>query len=46
LVNDTSRLTALGKNADRTRQERSAARTAEVYANTWSQMLAQQPENA
>lgn len=40
VVNDESRLTQLGKNADRTRQERSAQRTAEAYVAGWSQMLA------
>lgn len=40
LVNDESRLTQLGKNADRTRQDRSAPRIAEAYAAGWSQMLA------
>jgi len=44
LVNDESRLTQLGKNADRTRQERSAQRTAEAYVAGWSQMLARQSE--
>jgi hypothetical protein len=42
LLNDESRITQLGKNADRTRQERSAERTAEAYVAGWSRMLARQ----
>lgn len=44
LVNDDARLTELGKNADRTRQERLAPRAAEAFVAAWSQMLARQPE--
>jgi hypothetical protein len=44
LVNDDARVTQLGKNADRTRQERSGPRTAEAFAKVWSQMLARQRE--
>jgi polysaccharide biosynthesis protein PslF len=44
VVNDEARLTELGKNADRTRQERSAQRTAEAYVAGWSQMLASRGE--
>ncbi|MCT7660888.1 glycosyltransferase family 1 protein [Mycobacterium deserti] len=40
LVNDDARVAQLGENADRTRQERSAARTAAAYAAVWSNMLA------
>jgi glycosyltransferase involved in cell wall biosynthesis len=39
LVNDEELLAKLGANADRTRQERSAARTAAAYAEAWSEML-------
>ncbi|TQK31032.1 glycosyltransferase family 4 protein [Arthrobacter sp. SLBN-53] len=39
LLNDADRLTELGRNADRTRQERSAARTAEAFARIWSKVL-------
>ncbi len=44
LVNDRARLTELGKNADRTRQARSASRSAEAFVAVWSDMLARQPE--
>jgi glycosyltransferase involved in cell wall biosynthesis len=42
LVNDEARLTELGKNADRTRQERLAPRAAEAFVEAWSEMLARQ----
>jgi hypothetical protein len=40
LVNDETRLTRLGENADRTRANRSAERTAAAYATAWSDLLA------
>lgn len=39
LLNDDARLTELGVNADRTRQERSPARTAEAFVEVWSQLV-------
>jgi hypothetical protein len=42
LINDRGRLTELGCNADRTRQERSAPRIAEAFVQAWSEMLDQQ----
>ncbi len=39
LLNDEARLTELGVNADRTRQERSPARTAEAFVAVWQQLL-------
>ncbi|QNJ95015.1 glycosyltransferase family 4 protein [Mycolicibacterium fluoranthenivorans] len=39
LLNDETRLTELGVNADRTRQERSPARTAEAFVVVWQQLL-------
>ncbi|MCV7252112.1 glycosyltransferase family 4 protein [Mycobacterium hackensackense] len=39
LLNDETRLTELGVNADRTRQERSPARTAEAFVAVWQQLL-------
>jgi polysaccharide biosynthesis protein PslF len=42
LINDRERLTELGRNADRTRQERSAPRIAEAFVKAWSEMLDQQ----
>ncbi len=42
LVNDHAQLTDLGIAADRTRQERSAARTAEAFVETWAQLLNRQ----
>jgi polysaccharide biosynthesis protein PslF len=38
-VNDDARVTELGKNADRTRGERSTTRTAEAFAAEWADML-------
>ena len=38
-VNDQARVTELGKNADRTREERSTPRTAEAFARAWSHVL-------
>jgi hypothetical protein len=38
-VNDTGRVTELGKNAERTRQERSTPRTAEAFVAAWTEML-------
>jgi hypothetical protein len=45
LINDLDRLTVLGKNSDRTRQDRSTSRTAEAFAAVWSDMLASQPDD-
>ncbi len=42
LVGDEARLTELGKNADRTRQERLVPRTADAFVEAWSEMLARQ----
>lgn len=39
LLNDEARLTDLGRNADRTRQERSPARTAEAFVAVWQQLI-------
>ena len=39
LLNDDARLTELGANADRTRQERSPARTAEAFVAVWQQLI-------
>lgn len=39
LVNDDARLTQLGINADRTRQERSPARTAEAFVAVWEKLV-------
>jgi polysaccharide biosynthesis protein PslF len=44
LVNDRDRLTELGDNAERTRLERSPARTAEAFVDAWSQVLARRTE--
>jgi glycosyltransferase involved in cell wall biosynthesis len=44
-VNDQARVTELGKNADRTRQERSSPRTAEAFVQGWTEML-DRPKNA
>ncbi|HET7739887.1 MAG TPA: glycosyltransferase [Mycobacterium sp.] len=41
-VNDDARVTELGKTADRTRAERSTPRTAEAFAQAWSQILGRQ----
>jgi len=41
-VNDEARVTELGKAADRTRAERSTPRTAEAFAQAWSQILGRQ----
>lgn len=38
LLNDDARLTELGRNADRTREERSPARTAEAFVAVWEQL--------
>jgi glycosyltransferase involved in cell wall biosynthesis len=39
VVNDPARLTELGRNADRTREERSIPRTAEAFVREWTEML-------
>lgn len=39
LLNDQPRLTELGEYSEKTRQARSAARTAEAFAAAWSQLL-------
>jgi glycosyltransferase involved in cell wall biosynthesis len=44
LIDDTARLTELGHNADRTRQQRSAPRIAEAFVAAWSDMLDRQHE--
>jgi glycosyltransferase involved in cell wall biosynthesis len=44
LVNDHERLTLLGRNADRTRHERSTARTADAFVAEWTKILARQLE--
>lgn len=44
-VNDDARVTELGKNADRTRAERSTPRTAEAFVAVWSQILGRQHES-
>jgi glycosyltransferase involved in cell wall biosynthesis len=41
-VNDPGRVTELGKNADRTREERSSPRTAEAFVHAWTEMLDRQ----
>ncbi|MFG1930507.1 glycosyltransferase [Mycobacterium sp. NPDC048908] len=41
LVNDKARLTELGEYSEKTRQDRSAPRTAEEFAAVWSRILAQ-----
>lgn len=41
-VNDDARVTELGKNADRTREERSTPRTAEAFVKAWSTILDRQ----
>lgn len=41
VLNDEPRLTELGINSDRTRQERSAARTAEAFVEQWRRLLAE-----
>jgi len=41
-VNDEGRVTELGKNADRTREERSSPRTAEAFVEAWTGMLDRQ----
>lgn len=40
LLGDTGRLTELGEYAEKTRQARSGAATAQAYAATWAQLLA------
>ncbi|HET6735156.1 glycosyltransferase [Mycobacterium sp.] len=42
LVNDNARLTEIGEFAEKTRQARSGARTAEAFAAVWSELLARQ----
>ncbi|MCF6385474.1 glycosyltransferase family 4 protein [Mycobacterium sp. MBM] len=42
LLNDPARLAELGRNADRTRAERSAERTAEALVEIWTRVLAGQ----
>jgi glycosyltransferase involved in cell wall biosynthesis len=44
-VNDDARVTELGKNADRTREERSTPRTADAFAQAWAQILGRQHES-
>jgi glycosyltransferase involved in cell wall biosynthesis len=44
-VNDDGRVAQLGKNADRTREERSTSRTAEAFVQTWSTILGRQHES-
>ena len=44
-VNDDGRVAELGKNADRTREERSTSRTAEAFVQTWSTILGRQHES-
>jgi glycosyltransferase involved in cell wall biosynthesis len=39
VVNDPALLTELGRNADRTREERSIPRTAEAFVKEWTEML-------
>ncbi|MGU3500192.1 glycosyltransferase [Mycobacterium sp. C31M] len=46
LLDDPVRLTELGRNADRTRQQRSPAATAAAFAEIWSRVLAGQTESA
>lgn len=46
LLNDRERLTELGVNADRARQARSAARTAEAFVELWSRSSPGQTEDA
>jgi polysaccharide biosynthesis protein PslF len=45
LVSDDARLTEIGENADRTRQERSVARTGDAFVRVWSKLLERQPNN-
>jgi glycosyltransferase involved in cell wall biosynthesis len=44
-VNDPGRVTELGKNADRAREERSSPRTAEGFVEAWTAMLDRQHES-
>ncbi|HEV7419381.1 MAG TPA: glycosyltransferase [Mycobacterium sp.] len=44
-VNDLGRVTELGKNADRTREERSSPRTAEAFVEAWTDMLDRRHES-
>jgi glycosyltransferase involved in cell wall biosynthesis len=44
-VNDPGRVTDLGKNADRAREERSSPRTAEGFVEAWTEMLERQSES-
>jgi glycosyltransferase involved in cell wall biosynthesis len=46
LVNDQARLTELGEYAEKARQARSGARTAEAFAALWSRILAARPETS
>ena len=39
LVNDNDRVARLGKNSARTRQDRSAAQTAEAFVDAWSELV-------
>lgn len=43
LLDDEARLTQLGVNADRTRQERSPARTAEAFVAVWENLVGTTP---
>jgi glycosyltransferase involved in cell wall biosynthesis len=45
LLGDDARLTEIGENADRTREERSVARTGEAFVRVWSKLLERQPNN-
>ncbi|HJT95140.1 MAG TPA: glycosyltransferase [Mycobacterium sp.] len=42
LINDRARLTEIGEFAEKTRQARSGARTAEAFAAVWSELVARQ----
>jgi len=46
LLNDPVRLAELGRHADRTRQARSAARTADALVEIWTRVLAGQTGSA
>ncbi|MGV0801877.1 glycosyltransferase family 1 protein, partial [Mycolicibacterium elephantis] len=44
LLGDTGRLTELGEYAEKTRQARSGAATAQAYAAAWAQLLDRHPK--
>ncbi len=43
VLDDEARLTELGANSERTRQDRSPARTAEAFVAVWEQLLERGP---